>query len=327
MQIRQHNCLGNIIYSIEGHNCTVTLQHSQLQWNTVREIFQNQHQRLGEFFFFINECLSEWVQVIYLESLCFPSGPHNEDSPACSKSAACKWSGGHACGPTGCCPLDLRTPPNPRTKGQRTVSLFFPPSRTKAADTHTVRWQRPDPSPPGVPCAAEEAQTGSVWWQLDRSCEWWAGCSSTQRVATLYGEHTLLCLLITLNTALCMHIKLHLNPRRPHLWTKVAFFFSSRKKMLSWLFHLMTKSSLYSLPVNPQDLWSGSTGGPHWRRWWGLGSSPQSELQTHQKKVKQIIINDNSNAVLRFLPGWTFSRASHSCLAFSSSTFSSEGMN
>lgn len=65
------------------------------------------------------------MQVFYLESLCFPSGPHSEDSPACCKSAACKWSGGHACGPSGCCPLDLMIQPHPRTKSQRTVCLFF----------------------------------------------------------------------------------------------------------------------------------------------------------------------------------------------------------
>lgn len=62
--------------------------------------------------------------MFYLESRCFPSGPRSEDSPACSKSAACKWSGGHACGPSGCCPLDLKVPANPRTKSQRTVCLF-----------------------------------------------------------------------------------------------------------------------------------------------------------------------------------------------------------
>lgn len=46
-------------------------------------------------------------------------------------------------------------------------------------DTHTVRWQRPDPSPPGVLCAAGVVRTGSVWSRPDLSCEWLAGCSST----------------------------------------------------------------------------------------------------------------------------------------------------
>lgn len=63
--------------------------------------------------------------MLYLESRCFPSEPHSEDSPACSKLAACRWSGGHACGPAGCFRLDLKIPRNTRTKSQRTLSFLI----------------------------------------------------------------------------------------------------------------------------------------------------------------------------------------------------------
>lgn len=58
-------------------------------------------------------------------------------------------------------------------------------------DTHTVRWQRPDPSPPGVLCAVGVVQTGSVWSRPDLSCEWLAGCSSTGWGGHYLGENCL----------------------------------------------------------------------------------------------------------------------------------------
>lgn len=134
----QGNCLGLIIYFIIAHNSNVQpLEKTKQKSSTcstfaaftpskkyvLRNVYVKDDKDLLKIFFFSfnEERQSERVQVFYLESLCFPSGPHSEDSPACCKSAACKWSGGHACGPSGCCPLDLMIQPHPRTKSQRTV--------------------------------------------------------------------------------------------------------------------------------------------------------------------------------------------------------------
>lgn len=101
-------------------------------------------------------------------------------------------------------------------------------------------------------------------------------------------------------------------------------------QLLIWVFFGMQ----CSLPASPRGLWSGSTAGLHWRRWAGLGWSPLWELGDITQKVilfrtatkineAVIILMKTGETARRIWPGWTFSRASHSCLAFSNSTFSS----
>lgn len=78
-------------------------------------------------------------------------------------------------------------PITPKDRKSKNCLLFF--CFVLEFFTHTVQWQKPGPSPPGVLCAAEEARRGSVWLQPDLFCEWWAGCFSMQRVATLFGDY------------------------------------------------------------------------------------------------------------------------------------------
>lgn len=47
--------------------------------------------------------------MFYPESRCFPSVTQSEDSQACSQAASYKWSVGHACELSGCCPRGLQT--------------------------------------------------------------------------------------------------------------------------------------------------------------------------------------------------------------------------